>query len=59
MLQTLRGHTGHILDIQYDLDKVLTASADATLRYWEWEGKRHQGDRVKMHAFGPNDTLTK
>ena len=57
VLQTLRGHDSHVLAIQYDVDRVLTASSDATLRYWVWEGKRHKGDRVKRHAFGPGDTV--
>ena len=37
---------------------MLTASADASLRYWEWEGKRHVGNRVKLHAYGPGDSIT-
>ena len=57
VLQTLRGHESHILAVQYDVNCVLTASSDATLRFWEWEGKRHKGDRVKRHAFGPGDTV--
>jgi LysM repeat protein len=56
VLQTLRGHTHHILALAFDTERIVSASRDNTLRYWKWGDKRFQ-PADKYHLMAPTDSL--
>jgi hypothetical protein len=58
-LQELRGHSGPVLGVQFDAAKILTISADNTMRQWAWEGNK-AGAVEKWHTLDiPRENLTK
>jgi LysM repeat protein len=56
ILQTLRGHTGQVLCLSFDTERIISASRDSTLRYWKWGDKRYQ-PADKYHMMAPTDSL--
>ena len=57
-VQRLRGHAGPILAVAFDQVKILSSSADNTLRHWEWGTVG--GSKVdKLHVWDNGDNLAK
>ena len=56
VLQTLRGHSNHVLAIAFDSDRIVSAAGDNTLRYWQW-GSKTTGPSDKVHVLDPTESL--
>lgn len=54
-MQTLRGHSGHILALAFDTERIVTGSGDNTLKYWQWGKKNEAQD--KHHVIDKGETL--
>ncbi len=55
VLQKLHGHTGHVLALAFDSERILSAGGDNTVRYWQW-GKK-SGPTDKYHVLDKGETL--
>jgi hypothetical protein len=52
VLQSLRGHTGHILGVAFDSERILSAGGDNTMRYWQWGKRSAPSDKVHVLDHG-------
>lgn len=58
-LQTLHGHHAAVNALEFDQTKILTASMDAVMRRWPFQGHEHKVKAKKFHILEPNETLPK
>ena len=58
VLQTLYGHTEHVLALAFDCSRIISASRDNSLRYWTWGGQRAEV-KDKFYVMVKGDTLQK
>ena len=59
-VQSLRGHTKTTLAVAFDPAKIISTSADNTLRHWDW-GSMGTGakNEDKFHTYDQGDNLAK
>ena len=50
VLQTLRGHSGHILGLAFDTERIVSTAGDNTLKYWQW-GKKSVSIEYSLGLF--------
>ena len=57
-IQSLRGHEGLVVQLQFDTSKILSAGVDNTLRQWTWATDADKGKSSdKYHVYDAGDTL--
>lgn len=56
VLQTLRGHTDHVLFVAFDSERILSVSSDNSIRLYRW-GDQAVGPQDKYYVLGENETL--
>lgn len=55
VMQTLRGHTGHVIALAFDSERIISISGDNTVRYWQWGQQSAPTDKV--HVLDKGETL--
>lgn len=57
LIQSLRGHSTSVLDLQFDRKRLVSMSADGKLRLWYWQSRVGLSATKKYHILGAGETL--